>query len=90
MQPPDSTACGTGPVCEGASAVWITFTTAAHQAIRPADNACSRSVDHRPAGLVVRSGMAVRGQTFYVTNHGRRIAAIVPVPVAEQVENRQI
>ncbi len=26
---------------------------------------------------------AVRGQIFYVTNRGRRIAAIVPIPVAE-------
>jgi len=33
--------------------------------------------------------VAVRGRIIYVTNHGRRIAAIVPVPVAEQVENRQ-
>lgn len=30
--------------------------------------------------------VAVRGQIIYVTNHGRRIAAIVPVPVAEQSE----
>jgi len=34
--------------------------------------------------------VAVRGQIVYVTNHGRRIAAIVPVPVAEQVDNRQV
>jgi hypothetical protein len=33
-----------------------------------------------------RYDVAVRGQTIYVTNHGRRIAAIVPVPVAEQSE----
>jgi prevent-host-death family protein len=30
--------------------------------------------------------VAVRGQLIYVTNHGRRIAAIVPVPLAEQVD----
>ena len=30
--------------------------------------------------------VAVYGKTLYVTNHGRRIAAIVPVPVAEQSE----
>jgi prevent-host-death family protein len=30
--------------------------------------------------------VAVRGQTIWVTNHGRRIAAIVPVPVAEQMD----
>ncbi|MDZ5446311.1 type II toxin-antitoxin system prevent-host-death family antitoxin [Micromonospora sp. 4G57] len=29
--------------------------------------------------------VAVRGRIIYVTNHGRRIAAIVPVPVAEQI-----
>jgi prevent-host-death family protein len=29
--------------------------------------------------------VAVRGHTVYVTNHGRRIAAIVPVPAAEQM-----
>lgn len=30
--------------------------------------------------------VAVRGQIIYVTNHGRRIAAIVPVPLAEQID----
>ena len=30
--------------------------------------------------------VAVRGQIIYVTNHGRRVAAIVPVPVAEQID----
>ncbi|WP_433732203.1 type II toxin-antitoxin system prevent-host-death family antitoxin [Actinoplanes sp. CA-051413] len=30
--------------------------------------------------------VAVRGQTIWVTNHGRRIAAIVPVPLAEQIQ----
>ena len=30
--------------------------------------------------------VAVRGQTIYVTNHGRRIAAIVAVPLAEQID----
>ena len=29
---------------------------------------------------------AVQGKTFYVTRNGRRLAAIVPVPVAEQSE----
>lgn len=29
---------------------------------------------------------AVQGLTFYVTRNGRRIAAIVPVPVAEQID----
>ncbi|WP_319464095.1 hypothetical protein [Micromonospora sp. RTP1Z1] len=34
--------------------------------------------------------VAVRGRIIYVTNHGRRVAAIAPVPVAEQVDNRQV
>ena len=33
--------------------------------------------------------VAVRAQTIYVTNHGRRITAIVPVPVAEQSQQAQ-
>ncbi|GAA3957888.1 hypothetical protein [Actinoplanes auranticolor] len=32
------------------------------------------------------NNVTVRGRIIYVTNHGRRIAAIVPVPVAEQSE----
>jgi antitoxin (DNA-binding transcriptional repressor) of toxin-antitoxin stability system len=32
---------------------------------------------------------AVQSKTFYVTRNGRRIAAIVPVPVAEQSERAQ-
>ncbi|WP_433730585.1 hypothetical protein ACQP2Y_20485 [Actinoplanes sp. CA-051413] len=32
------------------------------------------------------NSVTVRGRIIYVTNHGRRIAAIVPVPVAEQIE----
>jgi antitoxin (DNA-binding transcriptional repressor) of toxin-antitoxin stability system len=34
----------------------------------------------------VLNNTAVQGRTFYVTRNGRRIAAIVPVPVAEQGE----
>ena len=30
--------------------------------------------------------VSVRGRITYVTNHGRRVAAIVPVPVAEAIE----
>lgn len=29
---------------------------------------------------------AIRGKITYVTSHGRRMAAIVPVPVAEDIE----
>jgi prevent-host-death family protein len=34
--------------------------------------------------------VAVRGRIVYVTNNGRRVAALVPVPVAEQVESSQV
>jgi len=34
----------------------------------------------------VLNDAAVQRRTFYVTRNGRRIAAIVPVPVAEQSE----
>lgn len=30
--------------------------------------------------------VSVRGRITYVTNHGRRVAAIVPVPEAEAIE----
>ena len=30
--------------------------------------------------------VAVRGRILYITNNGRRVAALVPVPVAEQSE----
>jgi prevent-host-death family protein len=32
------------------------------------------------------NNVAVRGRIVYVTNNGRRVAALVPVPAAEQVE----
>lgn len=32
---------------------------------------------------------AVHGQITYITNRGRRIAALVPVPVAEAEERRR-
>ncbi|QYC42027.1 hypothetical protein Nocox_22115 [Nonomuraea coxensis DSM 45129] len=35
----------------------------------------------------VLNDAAVRGQITYITNRGRRIAAIVPVPVAETAEH---
>jgi prevent-host-death family protein len=37
----------------------------------------------------VLNEVAVRGQIAYVTNRGRRIAAIVPVPIAEAAEVAQ-
>lgn len=30
--------------------------------------------------------VSARGRIVYVTSHGRRIAALVPVPLAEQIE----
>ena len=32
---------------------------------------------------------AVRGRITYITSHGKRLAAIVPVPEAEAIEARQ-
>ncbi|WP_113700055.1 type II toxin-antitoxin system prevent-host-death family antitoxin [Nonomuraea lactucae] len=32
---------------------------------------------------------AVRGRITYITNRGRRIAAVVPVPIAEAAEPAQ-
>ncbi|MEV4468890.1 type II toxin-antitoxin system prevent-host-death family antitoxin [Nonomuraea sp. NPDC049421] len=34
----------------------------------------------------VLNDAAVRGRITYITNRGRRVAAIVPVPVAEAAE----
>jgi antitoxin (DNA-binding transcriptional repressor) of toxin-antitoxin stability system len=43
-------------------------------------------VDLRKSLADVLNDAAVQGKTFYVTRNGRRIAAIVPVPVAERSE----
>jgi prevent-host-death family protein len=37
----------------------------------------------------VLNDVSVRGQITYVTNHGRRVAAIVPVLDAEALEAKQ-
>ncbi|MEV4077454.1 type II toxin-antitoxin system prevent-host-death family antitoxin [Nonomuraea fuscirosea] len=37
----------------------------------------------------VLNDAAVRGRITYITNRGRRVAAIVPVPVAEAAEPAQ-
>lgn len=37
----------------------------------------------------VLNDAAVRGHITYITNRGRRIAAVVPVPVAEAAEPAQ-
>ncbi len=40
----------------------------------------------RKALAGVLNDVAVRGKVVYVTNHGRRVAALVPVLLAEQIE----
>lgn len=37
----------------------------------------------------VMNDTAVRGRITYVTSHGRRVAAIVPVPDAETLEAKR-
>jgi prevent-host-death family protein len=37
----------------------------------------------------VMNDTAVRGRITYVTSHGRRVAAIVPVPDAEAIEAKR-
>jgi prevent-host-death family protein len=51
-------------------------TTSAEKGIRELRSALSDVVNDA----------AVRGRITYVTSHGRRVAAVVPVPVAEDVE----
>jgi prevent-host-death family protein len=49
-----------------------------------------RSVRELREGLAdVLNAAAVRGEITYVTSRGRRIAAVVPVPVAEAAEQRR-
>ncbi len=45
-----------------------------------------RASDLRQNLAEVLNDTAVHGRVTYVTRNGRRIAAIVPVPVAEQIE----
>lgn len=37
----------------------------------------------------VINAAAIRGRTTYITNRGRRIAAVVPLSVAEQSEDEK-
>lgn len=49
-----------------------------------------RSVRELREGLAdVLNAAAVHGRITYVTSRGRRIAAVVPVPVAEAAEREQ-
>lgn len=49
-----------------------------------------RASDLRYNLAEILNDTAVHGRITYVTRNGRRIAAIVPVPVAEQVDDRQV
>jgi prevent-host-death family protein len=42
--------------------------------------------DLRQALAGTLNDVTVRGRIIYVTNHGRRIAALVPVPLAERID----
>ncbi|MEV0155882.1 type II toxin-antitoxin system prevent-host-death family antitoxin [Micromonospora sp. NPDC050686] len=46
-----------------------------------------RVADLRKNLAEILNDTAVHARTYYVTRNGRRVAAIVPVPVAEQREN---
>lgn len=45
-----------------------------------------RASDLRQNLAEVLNDIAVHGRITYITRNGRRIAAIVPVPVAEQID----
>jgi len=49
-----------------------------------------RASDLRQNLAEVLNDTAVHGRITYITRNGRRIAAIVPVPVAEQVDTRKV
>lgn len=60
---------------------WGKFGTLTHMA-EPREISAAELRKHQADVLFA----AAAGQTTYITNHGRRVAAIVPVPVAEQHE----
>ncbi|MER6632265.1 type II toxin-antitoxin system prevent-host-death family antitoxin [Streptomyces sp. NPDC000987] len=56
----------------------------------PEDTSAEMGVRELRASLSeVMNATAVRGQITYVTSHGRRVAAIVPVPDAEAIEAKR-
>ncbi|GII95883.1 hypothetical protein Ssi02_61140 [Sinosporangium siamense] len=62
--------------------------------VRPRTLACVESeemsvADARKLFAEVLNEAAVRGRITYITNRGRRIAAVVPVPLAEAAEQTQ-
>ncbi|MDL5205092.1 type II toxin-antitoxin system prevent-host-death family antitoxin [Streptomyces sp. ALI-76-A] len=53
----------------------------------PAPTSAEKGIrELRSALSEVVNDAAVRGRITYITSHGRRVAAVVPVPVAEDVE----
>lgn len=71
---------------------------AAIKAEQPAHNRAHADY-HPPLGTSTRelranfadvlNQVATRNETVFVTSHGRRIAAIVPVPIAEAIEHQR-
>ncbi|MEV7140725.1 type II toxin-antitoxin system prevent-host-death family antitoxin [Streptomyces tauricus] len=56
----------------------------------PAPTSAEKGLRELRAGLSEAvNAAAVRGQITYITSHGRRLAAIVPVAEAEAIEARQ-
>lgn len=56
----------------------------------PAPKSAEKGIRELRASLSeVVTDAAVRGRITYITSHGNRLAAIVPVPEAEAIEARQ-
>jgi prevent-host-death family protein len=56
----------------------------------PSPTSADKGLRELRAGLSAAvNDAAVRGQITYITSHGRRLAAIVPVAEAEAIEARQ-
>lgn len=56
----------------------------------PAPTSAEKGLRELRAGLSAAvNDAAVRGRITYITSHGRRLAAIVPVAEAEAIEARQ-
>lgn len=56
----------------------------------PAPTSAEKGLRELRAGLSEAvNDAAIRGRITYVTSHGRRLAAIVPVAEAEAIEARQ-
>ncbi|MFE9671410.1 type II toxin-antitoxin system prevent-host-death family antitoxin, partial [Microbispora bryophytorum] len=53
------------------------------------DQLCMSVAEARRRFADVLNDAAVRGRITYITNRGRTIAAVVPVPIAETAEQAQ-